>query len=91
MTERLYYHDPNLLEFEATVLESGRAGERYFTVLDRSAFYPTSGGQPHDTGRINDVDIIEVTEKTDKSVRHWSNSVIAESADKGAIIPHKFQ
>jgi alanyl-tRNA synthetase len=46
MTERLYYADSYLTEFDATVVE--RVGERIY--LDRSAFYPTSGGQAFDVG-----------------------------------------
>jgi len=46
MTERLYYADSYLTEFDATVV--GRDGGRLY--LDRSAFYPTSGGQPFDVG-----------------------------------------
>jgi alanyl-tRNA synthetase len=46
MTERLYYADSYLTEFDATVTE--RDGVRIY--LDRSAFYPTSGGQPFDVG-----------------------------------------
>lgn len=46
MTERLYYDDAYLTDFEATVLEA--ADGRVY--LDRSAFYPTSGGQPFDLG-----------------------------------------
>lgn len=52
MTERLYYDNPYLKEFTAIVTASGREGENCWLRLDRSAFYPTSGGQPHDTGRI---------------------------------------
>jgi alanyl-tRNA synthetase len=48
-TERLYYGDSYLTEFEATVLGHGDGGRVY---LDRSAFYPTSGGQQHDTGSL---------------------------------------
>ncbi len=51
MTDRLYYHDSFLYEFDAEVraiVESPRPA----LILDRTAFYPTSGGQIHDTGRI---------------------------------------
>lgn len=51
MTDRLYYHDPFLYNFEAEVREVNET-TRPFLVLDRSAFYPTSGGQVHDTGWI---------------------------------------
>jgi alanyl-tRNA synthetase len=57
MTEHLYYADSSLTQFEATVTEvqevSRTEGQSLWRIaLDRSAFYPTSGGQPHDTGRI---------------------------------------
>lgn len=52
MTERLYYDQPELMEFEAAVTAE-RAAEGVWRIsLDRSAFYPTSGGQPFDTGRL---------------------------------------
>ena len=50
MTERLYYHDAHLLTFEAHVI--AHDGDACRVVLDRTAFYPTSGGQPHDTGQL---------------------------------------
>ena len=54
MTDRLYYDDAYLWSFEGTVTASvpGKKPGEWFTALDRSAFYPTSGGQPFDTGRI---------------------------------------
>jgi alanyl-tRNA synthetase len=52
MTERLYYADSYLTEFEATVIGHGEGGRVY---LDRSAFYPTSGGQPFDRGLLRGV------------------------------------
>ena len=53
MTERLYYEDAYLWEFEATVTELRTDRDRILIALDRSAFYPTSGGQPFDTGTIS--------------------------------------
>ena len=47
ITERLYYDDAYLTEFDARVAEARPDG---WVALDRSAFYPTSGGQPYDTG-----------------------------------------
>jgi alanyl-tRNA synthetase len=49
---RLYYDNPSLLEFDATVTGVEDRGEQAFVSLDRSAFYPTSGGQNFDTGLI---------------------------------------
>ena len=55
--ERLYYADSALTQFAATVTdirERSRTGgaSLWQVALDRSAFYPTSGGQPHDTGTL---------------------------------------
>ena len=60
VTERLYYTDSALLEFTASVLDIKPAGEVYHVVLDRTGFYPTGGGQPNDTGRLDDSRVIDV-------------------------------
>ena len=52
LTERLYYNDSSLLEFDATVTAVEEQGDQALVSLDRSAFYPTSGGQNFDTGEI---------------------------------------
>ena len=54
MTERLYYDDAYLLSFDAvvTACREGKAKGSWEIALDRSAFYPTSGGQPYDTGTL---------------------------------------
>jgi alanyl-tRNA synthetase len=53
MTERLYYTDAYLREFDATVVRVDRRDGRIAVVLDRTAFYPTSGGQPFDVGFLD--------------------------------------
>lgn len=76
MTERLYYTDPNLLEFDAQVLEFKSDGDRIRMRLDRSAFYPTSGGQLFDTGwagRENEdvrLRVVDVSETENGDVIH---------------------
>ena len=52
MTERLYYQDSFLYEFDAKVIEVCEHAGRLAVVLERTAFYPTSGGQLYDTGRL---------------------------------------
>lgn len=53
MTEALYMEDSYLREFEAKVVSVTKGGDnKFFVVLDRTAFYPNSGGQPHDTGKM---------------------------------------
>src|SRR5215471_14460498 len=61
-TERLYFSDSALLEFTATVVEALRADDVHKVVLDRTAFYPTGGGQPNDTGKMGDAEVIDVFE-----------------------------
>src|SRR5690349_6664609 len=61
-TERLYYNDPQLLEFDANVVNVINLGERYGIVLDRTAFYPTSGGQPNDVGSLDGTSVVDVYE-----------------------------
>ena len=62
MTERLYYTDPYLNEFEADVLDVTSTDDgRRAVVLDRTAFYPTSGGQPFDTGELGATRVVEVS------------------------------
>ena len=75
MTERLYYTDPDLMEFDATIVRTGRHNAGFFTVLDRSAFYPTSGGQSYDTGTINGILVNEVIEEADE-VWHLSGEQV---------------
>jgi len=58
MTERLYYLDPYLKEFTARVVKSTDRG----VVLDRTAFYPTGGGQPCDLGTLNGIEVTDVVE-----------------------------
>jgi len=70
VTERLYYKDPALLAFTARIIATGRDKRGCFTVLDRSAFYPTSGGQSNDTGLLNGRTVIDVTESEDGRVLH---------------------
>ena len=62
-TERLYFTDSSLLEFPATIVEIIPTEHGHKVVLDRTAFYPTGGGQPHDTGKLGDADVIDVFEE----------------------------
>ena len=60
MTERLYYHDPYLREFDAAIVETTTHEGKTAVVLDRTSFYPTSGGQPYDTGTLSGVRVLDV-------------------------------
>ena len=82
MTERLYYSDSYLREFEARIVEKVFLEGRPGVILDRTAFYPASGGQPHDTGRLECLPVIEVIEREDKAVVHITAAEISASLGK---------
>ncbi len=66
MTKRLYRTNSYLTNFEARILQTLEQNGKPALVLDQTAFYPTSGGQPHDLGEINGVRIIDVIERGDE-------------------------
>ena len=68
MTERLYYTDAEMLAFDARVTESANTGGQPSVVLDRTAFYPTSGGQPFDTGTLGDARVVDVIDEGERIV-----------------------
>ena len=74
MTTRLYYHDSFLYDFEADVREV-QEGPKPALFLDRTAFYPTSGGQVFDTGVISTenekLKVTEVVDSEDGRVVHY--------------------
>jgi alanyl-tRNA synthetase len=64
MTERLYYSDSYLRSFSASVVDRSEDGRTVY--LDRTAFYPTSGGQPHDIGSIAGVPLLNVMDEEER-------------------------
>jgi alanyl-tRNA synthetase len=70
MTDRLYYSDPYLQTFDATVKGVERRDDRLVVALDRTAFYPTSGGQPFDTGVLGTLRVVDVVDQEDGSIAH---------------------
>jgi alanyl-tRNA synthetase len=79
MTERLYYRDSFLHEFDAKVVDTVSVSDsdpRTTIILDRTAFYPTSGGQVFDTGEIlltatnSHLRVAEVAEREDGTILH---------------------
>jgi alanyl-tRNA synthetase len=64
MTQRLYYHDSYLRQFTAHAVECAGGGTTVY--LDRTAFYPTSGGQPFDLGSIASIAVRDVVDEGDR-------------------------
>lgn len=77
MTLRLYHTEPWRGEFEATVTAIEPSARGAVVRLDRTAFYPTSGGQPFDTGTLNQLPVIEVIDEEEDGVAHIIESAAA--------------
>jgi len=81
MTTRLYYHDSFLYDFEAEVCDLTET-PRPALILDRTAFYPTSGGQIFDTGSItagnHKFKVTEVADTEDGRVVHYFEATVGE-------------
>ncbi|MGE0405040.1 MAG: alanyl-tRNA editing protein [Candidatus Korobacteraceae bacterium] len=93
MTERLYYKDPRLTEFEARVLALHPRNGRLGVVLDQTAFYPTSGGQLFDTGWIEVIGgsreklcVSEIAESEDSTILHWLDTAAAPAIAAGDAV-----
>lgn len=84
MTDRLYYHDSFLYDFDAEIRETIES-PRPALILNRSAFYPTSGGQVHDTGTITIADsnqnlrVTEVVDTEDGRVVHYLEAPLKDA------------
>ena len=90
MTERLYYHDSFLYDFDARVVEAFESNGKPAIVLDRTAFYPTSGGQVHDVGMLivdgKQIAVTEVADEEDGRVLHFASEPLAIGAQvHGAV------
>lgn len=83
-TERLYYTDSHLIEFEARVVDKSERVSGWTAVtLDRTAFYPTGGGQPSDTGTLNGARVLECIDAEDDGVLHV---IQGRAPDVGATV-----
>jgi alanyl-tRNA synthetase len=80
MTERLYYTDPACISFDAEVTRTFVHEGRPAVILDRTAFYPTSGGQPHDIGTLASTRVVDVVDLEDGTVVHVLDSELASNA-----------
>lgn len=95
MTERLYYEDAYLWEFEGTVtrIREGKKPGIWEAALDRSAFYPTSGGQPFDTGKLvfagGEAAVTDVEADRDGEVWHTLDRMIPEGTQVHGVIDGK--
>src|SRR6266446_3503704 len=82
MGERLYYDQPELMEFEASVIHVEDEGRKVY--LDRTAFYPTSGGQPFDLGTLGGIAVVEVVDEGDR-IAHLTALPVNPGPVRGVI------
>ena len=68
MTEKLYYNDSKTLEFQSEIIEVNNSNKGFEVILDKTYFYPTSGGQSFDTGTINGIKVTDVFEHDNRIV-----------------------
>jgi len=85
VTVRLYYQDPYLQHFDATIIETRELGGCPAVVLDATAFYPTGGGQPHDTGTLNGVPVVDVALVEDGSQVHVLEDAVSATQVHGEL------
>jgi alanyl-tRNA synthetase len=82
MTQRIYYTEPYRRAFDAKVLTATAAGDRLHVTLDQTTFYPTSGGQPFDTGTLGGAAVVDVVDNDDGTITH----VVSGSLKLGDVV-----
>lgn len=88
MTERIYYTDSYLQQFSARVSGLSDGGQTVY--LDRTAFYPTSGGQPFDLGRIAGIEVIEIVDEDERIAHKLAAPINAEAVECIIDWPRRF-
>jgi len=80
MTTRLYYSDSYRTEFTATIVDRTNVNGQPAVILDQTGFYPTSGGQAHDTGQLGKRRVVDVVAREDGTVLHVLDRALAADA-----------
>lgn len=82
MTARLYHTESYRRTFDAVVVSCDERDGRFEVLLDQTAFYPTSGGQPFDTGRLGTAQVLDVADRDDGEIVH----VVDKRVDRGSKV-----
>lgn len=83
-TTRLYYTDSYLSRFDAQIAEIADDGRRVY--LDRTGFYPTSGGQPHDLGTLADVAVVDVVDEGERIAHVLASPLTAAAHEVNGVL-----
>jgi alanyl-tRNA synthetase len=89
-TERLYYTDSYLKEFEARVVRSVPDPRGIRVYLDRTAFYPDSGGQPSDSGTLGEISVLDVIDEGGEVAHVLAEALSGDSATGLIDWPRRF-
>jgi len=81
MVKKLYYNDSYKLEFNAEICKREMYNDKYAVVFKETYFYPTSGGQLHDTGFINGIKVLEVVQVEDDIFHITEQEVIGDNVE----------
>jgi len=90
VTVRLYFDDPYLADFEAKIIRREEREDHLALVLNRTAFYPESGGQPADRGAINGVEVMDVQEDDEEILHFVERDIPGESVQGQVDWPLRF-
>jgi len=90
MTQQLFYDDPYLRDFEARVVRRLEVNGLPAVILDRTAFYPTGGGQPHDRGELSGVAVVDVSLEDDGIVHVLAHEMATELVHGRLDWPRRF-
>ncbi len=88
MTERLYYTDSYLTEFRARVVDASPDQTRIY--LDRTAFYPTSGGQPFDTGLLGGLRVVDVVDEGERIAHVLADRLAGDEVEGRIDLSRRF-
>lgn len=87
ITDRIYERDSSVKEFNCTVLSCKRAKEGFEIILDRTAFFPTGGGQKCDTGSLNGIPVSDVFCR-DGDILHITSAPIDEGTEAVGVLDY---
>lgn len=84
-TEKLFYENQYIKEFEAEVLETRESEKGFEILLDKTAFFPGGGGQASDRGTINGISVIDMIEEGDNIYHVLEKNIEVGTKVKGQL------
>ncbi len=84
VTDKLYYQDSSLLEFDASIVNDAPNGALHEVVLDRTCFFPGGGGQPADRGVLGNARVVDVKER-DGEIVHVIDAALEGGMVHGSV------